>query len=300
MGTTTVVSINRHSPPPSTSAPRTCRPAPSSFRPSCTGEARNSKSGWDCSDSSVADDEIFFEGPGVAPTLIAADSCSCSGALAGGYDIWACKADVTDFFDPAESLIGTYAVSEYVGRWEDGSTDNASCALLLVFEESSLPPRRVVLYDGNLTFSNNRRVFTLDGFTVDTTPSGDLTFYALEGDIGGSDDEEISVDGQPGAAGPIGLDDALNPPNNPVNRTINTTDPPRSGVLGVDIDQFDISGALSPLDTAVDVTYVADGDKWWLIVNVVGIDEFAPPSRRARRRSGRSWWTRTATGSRAG
>lgn len=53
---------------------------------------------------------------------------------------------------------------------------------MLVYSEERLDPRRVVLYDGINTLRGGQQTLTLSGFDVDSTPSGDLTFYALEGE----------------------------------------------------------------------------------------------------------------------
>lgn len=68
--------------------------------------------------------------------------------------------------------------------------------------------------------------------------------------------------------------DAVNPADNPMNRTINTTTPPQTDVIGVDIDRLDISAALTPGDTYVDMTYSAGGDKFWVVYNIVGVNVY--------------------------
>ena len=60
--------------------------------------------------------------------------------------------------------------------------------------------------------------------------------------------------------------------DNPYNRTINTKTPPQTGVVGVDIDEFDITAALTSGDTSIETTYSAGADKVWVVANVVGMD----------------------------
>jgi uncharacterized repeat protein (TIGR01451 family) len=238
---------------------------------------KTNQSGSACGGGSI-DDEVSLTFPDGTNSNVVADVCYCADGGASSYDMWACRAEVTSEQSAAGGdLTGTFTVDDFSGVWSDGSTDTASATLLEVYSDTSLPPRRVVLFDGNITLRYSQSTLNLTGFDVDTTPSGDLTYYVMEGDVGGNQGtEEVVVDGQPGAAGPITLSDALNPAGNPFNRTINTTTPSLSVVVGVDIDQFDITGALSGNDTTIDVTYSGGADKVWLIVNVVGIDQFDP------------------------
>ena len=224
------------------------------------------------------DDEVELTFPGASqPTTITADACFCSDG-AGSYDIQMCVANITSEQQAAGSpLTGTFTVDGYTGQWSNGGTDNASTSLVQVFSDVSLDPRRVVLFDGLVELYQSSESLNLTGFDVDSTPSGDLTYYVLEGEeAGGTTGDNVSVNGQPGAAGPLQLSGPDNPANNLFNRTINTTDPPRTGVTGVDIDQFDITSALTSGDSSLDVDYVTTQDKVWVAVNVVGIDQFDP------------------------
>jgi MYXO-CTERM domain-containing protein len=123
--------------------------------------------------------------------------------------------------------------------------------------------------------SNPDETVILDQIVIDDPPAGDLTWYALEGDTGGLGNESVSVVGTPGN-GSMDLFDMLNPVDNPMNHTINTTAPPQVEALGVDIDQFDIAAALTAGDTAVETTYRGGGDKYWIAYNVIGVNIFAP------------------------
>ena len=223
---------------------------------------------------SGADEEIVFTPPGEQPVTITADECYCADASSDSFDQWICRTDVTSHLN--NKIVGEFAIDGYVGNYTNNMTDNASAAIVIVFEEPSLPPRRVVLYDGLIEMVASTQVISLSNITVASTPAGDLTYYVLEGDLGGSGRETVMVDGLPGPFGPIALQDANNPANNPFNQTINTTSPPKTGVIGVDIDQFDISMALSPRDTQIDVTISAGDDKVWVAVNIVGVDLFDP------------------------
>ncbi|PIV99991.1 MAG: hypothetical protein COW42_09220, partial [Deltaproteobacteria bacterium CG17_big_fil_post_rev_8_21_14_2_50_63_7] len=179
-------------------------------------------------------------------------------------------------------LAGTYTVNDFAARIQDGATDDASFSIVLLYRHSSVGVRHVLLYDGiwelsesALTADHQAITFSLSNFEIDTPPKGDLTYYVIEGDIGGSGSESVSVAAQP-SGGLLNLSDAVNPVNNPFNRTINTVTPARTGAVGVDIDEFDLTPALAAGDTQVDVTFDAGTDKVWIIYNVVGIDVFEP------------------------
>jgi uncharacterized repeat protein (TIGR01451 family)/MYXO-CTERM domain-containing protein len=221
------------------------------------------------------DDQVDFMPPGGTFTQVTADNCHCSGG--GGstsYDVQVCRANVTDIIlAQATGLTGVYEVDSFAARAADGATDNASFSLVLVYEEPSLPVRNVVIYDGVRTMSNSTETITLGGIQVDDPPGGDLTWYVLEGDVGGSSGENVTAQGTPGGTSLL-LGDAINPTTNPMNRTINTTSPSQTGVIGVDIDMFDITSALAAGDTAVEVVYTAGPDKWWIAYNIMGIDVY--------------------------
>jgi len=225
------------------------------------------------------DDSVDFTPPGaLMPVGIVADTCYCSTADASSYDVQVCRADVTSLL--TGSIAGAYTVDKFAASIGNGSTDSASFSIVLVYQNAALPPRDIALYDGVEGLSSASQAtstFSLGGIRVDTPAQGDLTWYTIEGDIGGGSPgvEQVIVTGKPGGASLI-LADAVNPANNPMNRTINTTTPVQTGTVGVDIDRFDISGALTAGDTSVDMLYSANTDKWWIAYNIVGINVFEP------------------------
>jgi len=224
----------------------------------------------------IPDSAVFFTPPGGARTELAATICYCADGLSTALDEWICRGDITQkMVDAGGVMTGTYVVDDYTGKAASGGTDNAGTALVLVFRSPTLMPRQVALYDGNITLYLSSALIHLDGIEVDTSPIAKLTYFALEAEQATIGDS-ATVDGTPGPAGPLVLTDTLNPANDLMNRTINTTTPAQLGVMGVDIDQFDISLALSPHDTAVDVNLSVIGDKIWLGVNVLGVALYDP------------------------
>jgi MYXO-CTERM domain-containing protein/uncharacterized repeat protein (TIGR01451 family) len=227
-----------------------------------------------CSGNST-DDDVEFTPPGENPTAVVADTCYCSTAGAQSYDIQLCRADVTSLID---ELTGTYSVDGFDALINNSATSNASFSIVFVYSGDGLEARRIGLYDGLLTMSQNdnqQEAVTLDGLDIDDPPSGALTWYALEGDASGIGNEGVSVRGLPGNQS-LGLSDGINPVDNPMNHTINTTNPVQTDSIGVDIDEFDISSALTVNDVSVEMTYAAGADKYWIAYNIVGVDVFAP------------------------
>ncbi len=221
------------------------------------------------------DDEVQFAGPGKNLEPVAADVCYCSEAGSQSYDMQLCRKDVTALLG---DLVGSYTVDGFSALINNTATSNASFSIVLVYSADGLAVRRIGLYDGLLTMAssvNQTEVVVLDGIEIDEPPAGDLTWYVLEGDVGGGGTEMVRASGLPGAK-TADLSDGINPADNPMNHTINTTDPVQTDAIGVDIDQFDISGALTFGDDTVETTYQAGIDKYWIGYNIVGVNVSEP------------------------
>lgn len=223
------------------------------------------------------DRTVDFTPPGLsAPLALTADVCHCSDAGVTSYDTEVCRVDVTALI---ADMLGSYTVDGFQASIQNRSTDTASFSLVFVYSHVDLPPRRIALYDGVQTMYTAAgstpvtTAITLSGLKVDNPPQGDLASYVLEGDKGGSGTEGVTVSGQPGGA-TIDLGDDVNPVDNPMNHTINTTNPVQTETLGVDIDRYAIDDALTWHDTSLLMTYSAGTDKYWIAYNVVGVNVF--------------------------
>ena len=214
--------------------------------------------------------------------VVVADVCFC-GAGQASYDQQVCRYSLTDDLRQAESpFVGNYTVEGFDARISDAATDSASFSIVVVYRHPAIPTQHVLLYDGIWELHSGHEeaahrevVFGLAGFEVDTVPVGQLTFYVIEGDMLAGGGEQVRVQGAPGGSSVV-LVDSVNTTSNPFNRTINTVDPIRTSVVGVDIDQFDISPAIATADTSVDVTFSAGRDKVWVVYNVISIGVFEP------------------------
>jgi hypothetical protein len=217
------------------------------------------QSGAEC--TSAADSSVTLTPPSGLPDVVTADECFCSDASVATYDVHVCNADVSHVI--GSPIQGSYSVAGYSGLVGNGSSDNASFALVLVYRNDALPIQTTVLLDGLQQFQNVADTLGLDGFTVAAVPAGSLTYYVLEGDPGGSGSEFVKVTGLPGGLTGT-LSDSDNPAGNPMNRTINVTSPVQTGTVGIDLDAFAVSGALTAGDTEVEIEFSAGTDKWWL------------------------------------
>jgi len=204
---------------------------------------------------------------------VTADVFSCSDANST-LDIQIYRANVTTHLG---TPLGVYTVDGFDALIGDGALDNASFSIVLVYTAPGLTQRRIVIVDGLERFQSNSRTLRVDGFDVAASPEGALSWWVLDGDVGGSGTEAAVANGTPGVAGPLTLQDDVNPANNPMNRTINTSEPARTDAVGVDIDRFDISAALVSGDTGIDVDLFAGTDSWWLATLVIAADDESLP-----------------------
>ena len=129
-----------------------------------------------------------------------------------------------------------------------GSLTIGAWSLLLIYEAPDLPSRKIYYYQGlELNEGVNRQLFP-SGFTAPPNPTVDLTLMALEGDQQISGDQ-LKLNGRQ-------IADQCNPANNVFNSTVNVNGSCRQGVTGVDLDRFEISGAVEQGDTEAELELV--------------------------------------------
>ncbi|MCK6552058.1 hypothetical protein L6R52_39870, partial [Myxococcota bacterium] len=252
------------------------------------------------------DTEVELQLPGAATfATVRGEQTYRSGAIPGFPEVvlYTVRADITELMKSAAApMVGTYRVRGFAADVFDGAAEhtaaNASFSIILVFEEPRLPPRTIALFDGLQEVLGSTVTLDLSGFTVSQVPSGQLTFYAEEGDCNpGPGDcergdnlsgfERIRVIGAD-VARTLVLSDPINPANDLFDRTINTVDPPLRDVPGTDIDTFDITPVLRAGDDRLTVEVTTplpdpvkgtSGELIGLVYVIVGIDVFAPELR---------------------
>lgn len=247
--------------------------------------------------------EVEVEVPGASGfATVRGDELHQGGSIPGFPEVvlYTVRADITELMRGAGgAMAGTYRVRGFAADIFDGAREhtaaNASFSIVLIFEEPRLPPRTIAVFEGLEEVLGSTVTLDLSGFTVSPVPSGTLTYYSQEGDCNpGPGDcaagnnlsgaERIRVIGADPARRLV-LTDPLNPPNDVFNRTINTVDPPQTGVPGTDLDTFDITAVLRPGDArlGVEITSPAagrsTGELIGLVYVIVGIDVFAPELR---------------------
>lgn len=233
------------------------------------------------------------------------------GILDGDYEVSGLRADVCRGNDimcsdvPGAPTCGTASGS---GLHTNGA---ASFALLLVVEDLSLPQRSINIFEGLEDVSGppgglpREQVLSLSS-PISSPAAGSLAIYDLEGDLllpslpvdAGPchADEYVEVDGDldPTAGGSC-LVDSDNPQHNIFNGSLNQepgtgafcpagatqsfqccSGPDLCGVVGVDIDRFNITSALVPGVTTVRTSIKSGQDQVYLAALVLGIDVFEP------------------------
>ena len=212
------------------------------------------------------DNQVTLNGNGVFADRTFTDTF----VLGTTYNFFGGFADVTALVNPVTGANFTFggltvatgapycAVQAVVGAW----------SLLVVYESVPTEPLRVInVFDGFQIFRGGSITLTATNFVVPATPEGRRTIVTWEGDVEnsaplGGFTENLTFNGAP-------LTDALNPLNNQFNSTINATG--TTTEFGVDIDDYDVSGLLSPGDTTGTTVYSSGGDLVILTLEVIGV-----------------------------
>ena len=122
----------------------------------------------------------------------------------------------------------------------------AGWALIVIYEDSSVSGKTLVLYDGFDITRNGSSSYVLSGIYASPPPEGRTRYLVWEGD------ESLSGATESLAFNGTNLSDALNPVNNVYNSTINTLGSSTS--YGVDLDSFDVSSRIAARDTLATTT----------------------------------------------
>lgn len=132
-----------------------------------------------------------------------------------------------------------------------GSLTLGGWALLVVYEQPTLPLRRLYYYQGFEMLAGETRDLFPSDFLAPADPAADVTIFALEGDEGTQGDS-LSVNDHP-------VQDACNPRNNVFNDTVHSGHADGrcdTGTRGVDLDTFHLPDAVNAGDTEAHVEIV--------------------------------------------
>ena len=205
--------------------------------------------------SAVRDDMVTFEGQNVNAGFVYQTTLTNRnfyGYVSDVTDIVNSIPDpssnVYDFSDLTVDTSNTYCGSQTVlGGW----------ALIIFYEDPSLPAVNINLYQGFDGLSNEGTNFTLDSFYAIAGVGAKATFLSWEGDETldgntGTNPEALSITNQAGTQFNL-TGDGGNPGNNAYNSTIfdQTSGVNSSNIYGVDLDTYDISSFITPGDSQI-------------------------------------------------
>ncbi|MFC4096224.1 Calx-beta domain-containing protein [Euzebyella saccharophila] len=209
--------------------------------------------------STVRDADVTFEGQSVSANLLYQTSLGNRNFYGYVSDVTAIVQGITnlssnvfDFSDLDINNTGDYcSTSTVLGGW----------ALMVFYEDRSLPAVNINLYQGFDGLSNEGTSFTLDSFYAISGTGAKATFLSWEGDpdltgasSGSTNPEELSITNQRNQNN-ILSGDGGQPGNNSYNSTIydNTVGPVynNTATYGLDLDTYDISSYIQPADSEV-------------------------------------------------
>ncbi|SIS96145.1 Cna protein B-type domain-containing protein [Zobellia uliginosa] len=210
--------------------------------------------------STVRDSDVIFEGQNVSANFLYQTSL-------GNRNFFGYVSDVTAIVKGVSNLSGNVfdfsgLTINNTGEYCTTSTVLGGWALMVFYEDRSLPAVNINLYQGFDGLSNDGNSFTLDSFYAIYGTGAKASFLSWEGDpdlngssSGSTNPEELSITNQrnqnfilTGDGGQTG--------NNSYNSTIydNTVGPPvynNASTYGVDLDTYDISSFIQTADSEV-------------------------------------------------
>lgn len=139
----------------------------------------------------------------------------------------------------------------------DNRTDFAGWAILIVYQDASLPINQVNIYDGLQSIPNQINI-TLDALDVIDNIGAKIAFLAWEGDQDLEIQETLSFNN-------VLLSNSLNPPNNQFNGT--NTFAGTSDVYNMDIDEYDIQNLINIGDTSATIKMTSGRD--FVMINAI-------------------------------
>lgn len=209
--------------------------------------------------STTRDDQVTFEGQTVNAGFVYQTTLQ-------NMNFYGYVSDVTNIINNVPNLnTNTFDFSgltiDNTGDYCTRATTLGGWSLFVFYEEPSLPAVNINLYQGFDGLTNSGTSFTLDSFYAIAGSGAKATFLSWEGDAtldssssGSTNPELLSITNQSGTNFSL-TGDGGQTGNNAYNSTIydNSVGPVynTSGIYGLDLDTFDISGYISPGDSQV-------------------------------------------------
>ncbi|MEV0846514.1 DUF3344 domain-containing protein [Streptomyces sp. NPDC049954] len=215
---------------------------------------------------------VLFAEPGGAYRELRADTVT-GHRVAGGADAFQSSADVTRSVRAGGP--GLYTVAQInVARGNSPTGGWGGWTLVAAYERGSEPLRRLSLWDGFRTLhadERDRRSLSvgLPALRVPAGARGSAGIVAYDGDRG-LDGDSVTV--RTGNAPAVPLGDAANPTADVFNSTVSEGGRERAGdrvpgpphTFGYDSDVLDLTRALRPGGTGLQVRVTAQRDSLWL------------------------------------
>ncbi|MCH3882633.1 hypothetical protein [Tenacibaculum aquimarinum] len=144
-------------------------------------------------------------------------------------------------------------------------------ALVVVYNEASLPLKKVNVYEGFEVNRNNTSNFNITALNIPVSPTGNAAGIFWEGDetLQGTNGnpEQLRFNNNV-------LTDAINPTAGAFNSTVNVV--PSSTEYGVDIDSYDVTPYISAGQTSATVSVRSANDLILANVILIAVDTYAP------------------------
>lgn len=174
----------------------------------------------------------------------------------GPLGIFGAFADVTDLVKEQKNTNYTFSDLSFSNstlmHYCANGINYAGWAIIVIYEQESLPKNLVTVYDGfkGIEGSNPVQTVLLDGFEITDVNDSKIGFLAWEGDALISN-EELRINN-------LVASNALNPPNNPFNSTNSFTN--SNQLWNMDLDYYMLDNYVDVGDTSLKVQVSTAGD----------------------------------------
>ena len=225
--------------------------------------------------SDVVDGTVTLDGTAVSAEETVTDQFDIT--LSGSprsFPFFGGNADVTAAV--AAKGNGTYTLTDLAFESVDDPVDTeqtfctnevvlGAWSLFVIYEEATLPLRRLNLYDGFLLARNSTVSATIDQFETPAANRSAVTVLTWEGDVRTTADTGEQALFSAGGAAAVTLDGTE--PFNSLDRAADGSE--STGTYSVDLDRYDVSGQI-PTGTTT-ATFTADAGNDLILVNAIAL-----------------------------
>jgi gliding motility-associated-like protein len=179
------------------------------------------------------------------------------------FNYFSAFADVTSQIQSIGNGLYTLSnldVTSFINTYYQVRTNFAGWAIIIVYSNPSLPLNQLNIYDGlqSVSAQQNQLNISLNSLNVIDNNDAKIGFLAWEGDVGLSNNETLSINGNI-------LSNALNPPTNAFNGTSTVTNV--SNLYNMDLDIYDIQNNIAIGDTSAQIQMTSNQD--FVLINAI-------------------------------